>query len=652
MKRIFTFFFLIFNFHVQAQQFYTDAPCMGRPSNGSNFDWTTQTYTIYTISHGMQTVYSPFYNFSLNDLNTNQLSQYSNKDFLPSDGWVFIKKDFGNATIGTDFPYLILYNKYSGTLRVFFALGQLYGQNDAATVTLTYNNGSFRSALLGNYSPNTGMALDNFDNNVSPISLNNYYNNSVLYWYYADFAMNYDPCLCNYKSSLLFSVKFSSNSTLKFTLDGTAIQNLDNYGRNNGNGGTNFLNAATTTVSNLVSAATSFGNGISGYGDWMTLPDDKKNFYQNLGGSITNLGSMIGIAKFLLGLIDGSSSAPPRPLAFDINLKGSGLITTSSPYGSFALPVPGANNYGLDVNTLPYYDNALGVFNLLTTPVANLQGQEYITSGQGGRDGAFYEDDRYYNLWTPEIKYIINPNAGLSSDPQYINITACYIYKYADELNEKQTSNYPLDCFRQFQPYFEEQTYSCDYPDRNINHYLQYLRIKITAKIKTSDLSKDVLFTRQYEINQGALQTGNFSYSDILPPNNCNAYTPPATNSEIAAVCNNNSYKNKVIQYSRTIKENKEPQKDIIPNKWILSVTPNPTSAGLTTFNIKMPSASFLKLYLIDATGRIVTTILNNVTYPKTDFAVKYDLSNLPQGVYFVVLETKDGKTVEKIIHN
>jgi hypothetical protein len=95
MKKIFTLLILlIFGYLPLTAQLLTDAPCNDRPTNGENFDWTAQYYTLYTISHGVQSVFSPFNNYSLHDQNTNELSQYAIKDYSASDGWVFIKKDF------------------------------------------------------------------------------------------------------------------------------------------------------------------------------------------------------------------------------------------------------------------------------------------------------------------------------------------------------------------------------------------------------------------------------------------------------------------------------------------------------------------------------------------------------------------------------
>lgn len=305
-------------------------------------------YFIYRFSWGSDGP-SPFFSYSLNDLNTNESSQYANKDYLASDDWVFIKKDFGSALTSTDFPFIFLYNKHSGTLRLFLALGQLYGQNDAATITLTYNNNTYRFAIFENYKT-IGSALKDFDNNVSSVTINNYYNNSVLFWYHADFTINYDPCICNYPSSLLFQVKFLSKVTMQFTLDGSALPQIDGYGRvgRNGNVNSTIAGAATSVFNNAQKATKIFGDAISGISKWADLTKAQKTFYDNLGSVLNGISPIFGAVSFLIGLFGGGNDSPVRPVAYDINLEGSGSINYSNPYGSIALPVPGANKSGLD----------------------------------------------------------------------------------------------------------------------------------------------------------------------------------------------------------------------------------------------------------------------------------------------------------------
>lgn len=187
------------------------------PSSASFTDWRVQNYTIYTVTLGTQTVESPFYNTNLSNPNINEFSQYTLKDYEPGDGWELLQYDFGTPSIGTDAPYLMLYNRHTGLLRVFVAFASLFGQNNAVSLELGYVPNEARSALLENFSATGRHATENFNNNVPPISQNNFYLNQVLKWYHTDYYLQYDPCICNYETALEFKVTLATNPTLQFT---------------------------------------------------------------------------------------------------------------------------------------------------------------------------------------------------------------------------------------------------------------------------------------------------------------------------------------------------------------------------------------------------------------------------------------------------
>jgi len=664
MKSKFYLLILLIIFHVRlSAQFYNIAPCYDTPPNGADFDWTAQTYTIYTISHGAQVVNSPFYESSLDNQNINEFSAYAVKDFSPQDGWVFLKKNFGTSTTGTDFPYLILYNKHSGTLRVFMAFGQLYGQNDAATITLTYGNNSYRSAMLENYNgQNYYNALDNFTNNVSPVKINNYFSNSVLYWFHADFVMNYDPCTCNYNSTLLFSINLASNGNLHFTLDGTAIQNLqpgtDGYGRTGQIGN-------QSNLSNLGAVGSTFNNIQKGINfikpladnstKWQNLDPANQNFFSALSTDLGGIGSVLSFANFFVGLFGGGSSAPVKPLAFNINLTGSGTISYTNPYGTVTLPIPGGNGTGLDPNTLTHYNNALGVFNLITTPTTILTGEWIAYGGEDPWGTWFQQNNEYYISMPNDIKYTINPNAGLSLDPQYINLSACYEYKYADETAERQSPIFPLGCFKYYQPAIYEYYWNSQNTDGSTDltdHMLEYFYLKIIAKFKTADLTKDVLYENRYYLANAEQGVNNNTPPgpDILPPDNCSEFTAPASASEIATFCNSSTYQSKVTQFA-AVRDTFAIAADtnvVVPHS--LKVSPNP-SADHFVLSFSLEEDSYVRSYLADMNGKVAKEILPSGTIGKGEHTYEVNTTDLAGGIYALVFISDKGMHTEKIIH-
>jgi hypothetical protein len=97
------------------------------PSRVNTFNWMQEwiPFSSYKFNQNPQTISSglirsPFYQ----DDNTITSHFVSNKDYLPQDGWELIKQDFGYGPNGqTDYPYFVLYNRYTSLLRVFITVG-------------------------------------------------------------------------------------------------------------------------------------------------------------------------------------------------------------------------------------------------------------------------------------------------------------------------------------------------------------------------------------------------------------------------------------------------------------------------------------------------------------------------------------------------
>jgi hypothetical protein len=182
---------------------------------------------------------------------------------------------------------------------------------------------------------------------------------------------------------------------------------------------------------------------------------------------------------------------------------------------------------------------------------------------------------------------------------------------------------------------------------------LAYVYLKITAKFKTADLAKDVLFTREYNIGRtGMVYDPNYSTVDIKPASGCNTFTPPATNAEIASVCNSAPYISKISQYLSVVLPPLHTTPETNENKWDFNVTPNPVGTGTAIMKIKMPESSSLQLYIVDMTGRTVKSVINTQNHASGDFTAECDLSSLAKGAYIGIMVTKNGTITRKIIHN
>jgi len=87
------------------------------------FDWRTPFYQVNSASIAATQIESPF--FQNNNANVSHF--FENKDMNPADGWELITYDLGFSENGTpknpptDYVFVVLYNKYTGILRVFLS---------------------------------------------------------------------------------------------------------------------------------------------------------------------------------------------------------------------------------------------------------------------------------------------------------------------------------------------------------------------------------------------------------------------------------------------------------------------------------------------------------------------------------------------------
>lgn len=191
------------------------------------FDWTQVDFALQSnepglINRGLIT--SPF--FQIDNSNTIHLAVA--RDMHSKDGWELIRQDFGyeyqpylpidpdglkrTGLLGipkpVGNPFFILYNKYTGILRVFVAIGrfepysaariQIFQvketENDLQTSPLYESSDIKPLAALDDFSPAKLIAISPFINEEAR-------------WLYADFPMAYDPCTCLYTSSLQIEVQ-------------------------------------------------------------------------------------------------------------------------------------------------------------------------------------------------------------------------------------------------------------------------------------------------------------------------------------------------------------------------------------------------------------------------------------------------------------
>jgi Secretion system C-terminal sorting domain len=160
-------------------------------------------------------------------------------DSKPSQGWQLIKQDFGYAYANGSWngqtlfgatnanqqsrAYMMLYNKYSGTLRILGVMDRLSLQDQIVVylrlfpkdLTKSNHNQLEFSALFNRYNKQE-TALD-LPTKVIEVTSPAQVPSTSSEFFYADFQLSYDPCVCFFKSALEVSFQIKTSSTLQLT---------------------------------------------------------------------------------------------------------------------------------------------------------------------------------------------------------------------------------------------------------------------------------------------------------------------------------------------------------------------------------------------------------------------------------------------------
>jgi hypothetical protein len=185
------------------------------PIQANTFHWQNREFPF----NGMvsNTIQSPFWqeHNNLAEPLRNSQDQYN------SEGWELITKGFGflangqPAPIKETIPYYILYNKYTGIMRVFMA-GVSQGRPipyNAYQISIKFGDNSHQSSLLM-LANEPAAIFDKFIRGQNFVSGTNF-NTYGMLWVYADFPMTYDPCACNFKSRLYVELKLITKSQIR-----------------------------------------------------------------------------------------------------------------------------------------------------------------------------------------------------------------------------------------------------------------------------------------------------------------------------------------------------------------------------------------------------------------------------------------------------
>ncbi|MEY4937583.1 MAG: hypothetical protein RIS64_3942 [Bacteroidota bacterium] len=347
-----------------------------RPSFTNHFDWRPKYFPTYINptselydSHG--DIVSPFWqspNFQLDHL-------VESKDNRPEDGWELLVKDFGgvhgseypedaNRFVQT-YPYVVLYNKYMGKMRVFMVRKRTENIN-FLKFTLSFIGGNssslldlHRGELIALDAPFASGELQS----IAPAQ------NETGKWFFAEFPMIYDPCTCNFDSKLKILIEniVVSNLQLEGSVSGQLVTNNTNLAQQEQ--GNNF------TFSDGVDAGKKYVKFFSTLGKFvtetkgaiqMTNTDPNPRRLEASTAALNSLGRLVsgdvGLLKFglrsvpyvnlALSTLDmftgGGNSSPQKvsimPMTLTADLKIKGTLSNATNYSQLLIDLLHVDN--------------------------------------------------------------------------------------------------------------------------------------------------------------------------------------------------------------------------------------------------------------------------------------------------------------------
>jgi len=297
-------------------------------------------------------------------------------DYKPEDGWEMYFNTF-NSTVKVDAPYFVLYNKYRGTMRIYY---YFLPKSGVETTQVT-----FQLDLKGTENKSSILSFDNqeaIDFAENPLTISKVQQEKIYQsgsWYAEEFQLAYDPSLKN---------KDYTSNQLRWNMFSASVDqvNLDGVQKGEINGTVQTPKPTSSFFGQLVSGAINVGTG--GLGLFATGSKVLGNFFSNSFGPIKlekvkngideaankNLktgGSSIfnALSSLVTGGSGGGYSEQKVNLIMDTKMQINGSIN-HDPNGLFSTTLFISGTQGLSgaPGNIPNYTGSLGIFNLSAKP--------------------------------------------------------------------------------------------------------------------------------------------------------------------------------------------------------------------------------------------------------------------------------------------
>ncbi|MCG8384448.1 MAG: T9SS type A sorting domain-containing protein [Cytophagales bacterium] len=445
-----------------------------RPELVNNFNWMDRLINVYHPDGGYvdgsnnpillgnpyyeREEYQNHFNLFNYDLGLPPSEEAGKLYFHPRDGWELLHKNNGfgpdETTLITDplinrvGPYFLLYNRYTGKLRVLASFDGL-GLNDNIVTTLKFKNptpGAPNLAYNGLFN-NYGLTSQPLDRQTDVVEISEVSKAAISRGFISsDFQMSYDACTCDNQSELI--ADFASLNTASMDLEGRLIATsvpLDGSGNSPLLNRRDFLtsvykdgftvNGGMLTYKNIdalvekyktpklslfekASLAVIKGaiNGVAKAVDKTVINKGAAVVFNDLFGDLpfykdqesVGLGLLAAGAKSLTAELFPKHSVPNIGfIEGEMALTGTLEDETLFNNGSINLAVPGSKE---SENVLwqfyPAYNKPLGLFALLETPEVSR-----FKEVQGRGNGV---ENLFYIYQFQNAKYAFNPNARVN----------------------------------------------------------------------------------------------------------------------------------------------------------------------------------------------------------------------------------------------
>jgi hypothetical protein len=649
-----------------------------------NYQPSTYNGTLYQLNSAVDP--TPYLELPWQQANNTNMVRFQGKNDISTNGWQLIRRDLGYDEAGnplvTSNPFVILYNKYLGVLRVFVTIQRPLTNFQFAEVKLKFSPaGGYKAATL-NRAAVIGVPLEETEAGTgTQFAVVARYLNDSRKWLVADFPMDYDPCVCQFDSRLEINVNLIKQATvnLKGISTGTLTTTTDpNAGTGDGpsffktvGGAIKAAGTAYDNVDKLSGKLKAEGTATPIVDSFITAIKGNK-FLQGGIASVPYLGAAVGLLDFFTG--GGQDSAPQplalQPLAIQMSTLTTGTIKDTSLYVTPYFFNPGNRLAQTRPADVPNYNETLGVFSLLKRPEV-----EYKVVTTNDYSDRSTTTTRSFRLASP-LQYALNPAAGLTVQDFQVALVLNGTNKVAPTKSFSpgmpptgsfETLEGPLIQADGTLTYSYRNAYSdaaCftnnvyesyEYRKDNSTYFgfrEAYLKVMLNLKpTRNSATQQNVLLVIRYPVtltSVSSFSTRTQAACGVLPQ---------ASTAAIQAICSGSKYTT-AIKLSRggrvatpvvTVTDGSVSKSPQISNS-SLTAYPNPAT-GSVRFKFATTRSGHVRIFLSDALGRQVRQILDTDNAAAGASETTASVADLRPGIYYCTLQLPGGeRIVQKLV--